>query len=249
MPAKDVVITWTFVARNDTIYTVEHYKEELDGTYPSVASETEGYTWITDTTAVATWKIYEWFTLSWGVEWTVMSGNINGSGDLVLKLYYTRNIHDVIYVYTGKVPSWQVEPGITWYKYGATVNVAIVPAVSWYDFSWNTGTSFVMPDKNVTITWIWIAHKDTKYRVQHMLQDVEWTGYTQTWETQILTWETDELTNAVENSYVWFVLSGSVEQQIIKWNESTVVKIYYDRIEYTVEVKSNDENKWTVQWW
>lgn len=78
---------WT--PNTDTPYKVEHYKQNLDGTY--VKADTDELTGTTDTRATAVAKSYTGFTVDKTVEGTVESGIIAGDGSLVLKLYYTRN--------------------------------------------------------------------------------------------------------------------------------------------------------------
>jgi hypothetical protein len=220
-----------FKARDDTLYYVEYYKENLDGGYDIW---TWTYSGTTDQEAVAPELIFTWFTYDSWNEKNVTTWNIDGDGSRVLVMYYTRNTNNVVYVYTWKIPSGQVAPDTTGYKYEAEVTVAEAPSVSWYDFSWSTGVvSFIMPDEEVTITWTWTANTWTKYTVRHMLQNLEDDNYTQTWEDQILTGETDELTNAQPNIYTWFT-AQAVTQTWIKWDESTVVELKYDRNEYTV---------------
>ena len=92
-----VTLTAQWTARNDTPYKVEHYLENLDGSY--TLDTTEDLKGTTDTTATATPKTdYANFTYDGTVDGTVASGNIAGDGSLVLKLFYTRNT----YTYTIK---------------------------------------------------------------------------------------------------------------------------------------------------
>ena len=44
MPASDTKITAQWTVRGDTGYTVEHYKQEIDETYPATPTETESKT-------------------------------------------------------------------------------------------------------------------------------------------------------------------------------------------------------------
>lgn len=80
----------------NTAYKVEHYQQKLDGTGYDL-TETENLTGTTGITATATAKTYTGFTFDATVEDTVQSGVISGDGNLVLKLYYTRNSYTVIW--------------------------------------------------------------------------------------------------------------------------------------------------------
>ena len=88
----DMVFTAQWEARTDTPYTVEHYLENLDGSY--ALDTTEPLKGTTDTTVTAAAKPYDNFTYDSTVPDTVASGNIAGDGSLVLKLFYTRNTYD-----------------------------------------------------------------------------------------------------------------------------------------------------------
>ena len=102
MPANDVVIKGSFKANDDTQYKVEHYLEDLDGKTFTL-KDTETLAGTTDTTATATPKQYPGFTFNENVDGTKTSGTITGDGQLVLKLYYTRNTYKytVHYFYNG----------------------------------------------------------------------------------------------------------------------------------------------------
>lgn len=81
-------------ANTNTAYTVEYYLENVDKNgYDIVSSETENLTGTTDTTANAEQKTFTHFTLN--TSNSTLSGNINGDGNLVLKVYYTRNAYSV----------------------------------------------------------------------------------------------------------------------------------------------------------
>ena len=121
MPDKNVEIKGHFTARNDTIYTVEHYLQDLDGN-SYTREEAKEWTGITGATATAKPNTYKGFTFDGSVEGTVQTGTITGDGKLVLKLFYTRNSHTVTYNYEGKVPTGVTAlPSAETYKYGEQV--------------------------------------------------------------------------------------------------------------------------------
>ena len=91
-PDGTVTLYAQWEAKNDTPYTVEHYLENLDGSY--ALDTTEPLKGTTDTTVTAAAKSYDNFTYDSTVPDTVASGNIAGDGSLVLKLFYTRNTYD-----------------------------------------------------------------------------------------------------------------------------------------------------------
>jgi uncharacterized repeat protein (TIGR01451 family) len=72
-------------ANTNTKYTVEHYKENLDGTYPDTATETENKTGTTGTDTAAVAKEYTGFKAK-----EFEQSTIAGDGSTVVKIYYER---------------------------------------------------------------------------------------------------------------------------------------------------------------
>ena len=168
MPAEAVTISGTFTANTDTAYTVEHYQENLDGTYPETATETENLTGTTDTKATATAKTYTGFTFAENAEGNVLEGNIDGEGSLVLKLYYARNSYEVSYSEANKPADAPETPAAKSYKYGAAVPAAAVPSLTGYTFTgWNNEVT-TMPANDVSVTGSW-AINSYGYVIHHYL--------------------------------------------------------------------------------
>ncbi len=88
------VLTATYKPGTDTAYKAEHYKQDVDGLGYTLA-ETQYLAGTTDTVATAEDKAYLGFTFDKDIEATVQSGNIEGDGSLVLKLYYDRNEYQI----------------------------------------------------------------------------------------------------------------------------------------------------------
>ena len=235
MPANDVTATGYFVARTDTAYQVQHYKQNLEDDGFTLA-ETEELTGKTDTIATANPKTYTGFTLDRTVEGTVASGNIAGDGSLVLKLYYTRNSYKVTYQYTGKVPTGVSElPAETTEKYGAPVTVAEAATAPGYTFSGWSRNDFTMPAENVTITGSFTANSNTEYTVRHHFQNILDDAYDADTAmlSETLSGTTDTLTAAAAKTVAGFT-AQSFQQKNIAGDGSTVVDIYYNRNSYTV---------------
>ena len=91
----------TLTPNTNTVYTVEHYLENLDGSYPTDASYTERLTGTTDTFVTAKAQDHTGFTYSDSDSKNIKSGYIAGDGTLVLKLYYTRNSYNVNFYVDG----------------------------------------------------------------------------------------------------------------------------------------------------
>ena len=232
MPANDVTATGYFVARTDTAYQVQHYKQNLEDDGFTLA-ETEELTGKTDTIATANPKTYTGFTLDRTVEGTVASGNIAGDGSLVLKLYYTRNSYDVTYAYTGTVPAdASALPEKAAVKYGASVTVAEAATAKGHTFSgWSTG-DFTMPAQDVEITGSFTAnpYNVTVEYYFDKAQDTDMTRvqsvtYGETFTTAAAA-ETDR--NGVHYTLDWVENNGLTVSDI---EADNVVRVYYAKDE------------------
>ena len=232
MPANDVTATGYFVARTDTAYQVQHYKQNLEDDGFTLA-ETEELTGKTDTIATANPKTYTGFTLDGTVEGTVASGNIAGDGSLVLKLYYTRNSYDVTYAYTGTVPAdASALPEKAAVKYGASVTVAEAATAKGHTFSgWSTG-DFTMPAQDVEITGSFTAnpYNVTVEYYFDKVQDTDMTRvqsvtYGETFTTAAAA-ETDR--NGVHYTLDWVENNGLTVSDI---EADNVVRVYYAKDE------------------
>ena len=238
MPANDVTATGYFVARTDTAYQVQHYKQNLEDDGFTLA-ETEELTGKTDTIATANPKTYTGFTLDRTVEGTAASGNIAGDGSLVLKLYYTRNSYDVTYAYTGTVPTGaSALPEKATVKYGAPVTVAEAATAPGYTFSGWSRNDFTMPAENVTITGSFTANSNTEYTVRHHFQNILDDAYDADTAmlSETLSGTTDTLTAAAAKTVAGFT-AQSFQQKNIAGDGSTVVDIYYNRNSYGVSYR------------
>ena len=232
MPANDVTATGYFVARTDTAYQVQHYKQNLEDDGFTLA-ETEELTGKTDTIATANPKTYTGFTLDRTVEGTVASGNIAGDGSLVLKLYYTRNSYEVSYAYTGTVPAdASALPEKAAVKYGASVTVAEAATAKGHTFSgWSTG-DFTMPAQDVEITGSFTAnpYNVTVEYYFDKAQDTDMTRvqsvtYGETFTTAAAA-ETDR--NGVHYTLDWVENNGLTVSDI---EADNVVRVYYAKDE------------------
>ena len=251
MPANDVVIKGSFKANDDTQYKVEHYLEDLDGKTFTL-KETETLAGKTDTTATAKPKQYPGFTFDSTVEGTKTSGTITGDGQLVLKLYYTRNSYKVTYKYEGKVPTGASEtPAEATYKYGASVTVAEDATAPGYTFSGWDHEDFPMPASDVVIKGSFTANDNTEYKVEHYLENLDGKAFTLK-DTETLAGTTDTTATATPKQYPGFTFNENVDgtktSGTITGDGQLVLKLYYTRntYKYTVHYFYNgveDENK------
>ena len=238
MPAENVEITGGFTANTNTAYKIEHYKQNIDNNQFTLA-ETENKTGTTDNTATASPKIYSGFTFDNTITGTLQSGTITGDGNLVLRLYYTRNSYTVSYQYQGNIPTGaSALPSSASYKYEANVTVAANATAPGYTFSgWNRTGAFTMPAEDVIIKGSFSSNSDTGYKVEHYLEDLNANTYSLK-ETDQLYGETDTEITATPNTYTGFTfdntVSGTKQTGIITGNDSLVLKLYYTRNSYNV---------------
>ena len=242
MPANDVVIKGSFTANDNTQYKVEHYLEDLDGKTFTL-KDTETLAGTTDTTATATPKQYPGFTFNENVEGTKTSGTITGDGQLVLKLYYTRNSYKVTYEYEGTVPTGASElPVEATYKYGESVTVAENATAPGYTFSGWDHEDFIMPANDVVIKGSFTANDKTQYKVEHYLENLEvLDGEKFTLkDTETLAGTTDTTATATPKQYPGFTYDSTVEgtktSGTITGDGQLVLKLYYTRNTYKYTV-------------
>jgi len=88
MPATDLQLSANWLANLDTPYTVEHYLQNLDGSYPDTAADIDNLTGTTDDRITPKVKEnqYHGFQVP-----TPSQVQISPNGDTVVRLYYTRS--------------------------------------------------------------------------------------------------------------------------------------------------------------
>ena len=183
-------------------------------------------------------------------EKNVLSWNINGSGDLVLKIYFKKQF---------------IVKYLTWSKWLFDIEI-----YEWLDYNWDTpefgGNTWDrmpwyifngwLPEIKTKVTWDvqyvaqWIANTGTEYRVEYYKQNLWWTGY------EVWTWiqygTSDTQWIAEEKYYTWFTYNSwnqnNITSGVIAWDGSLVLKLFYDRNKYTITWKDgNNETLKTEQ--
>ncbi len=280
MPDSDVVLHGSFTANGDTRYTVTHYFEELDGAYnPRKPENKTGETGTTVFAEPLSGTDIVGFYYDETKTGTSNTGTITGDGKLNLKLYYSRESHNVLYEYTGNVPA-TASPAAdaaglvdkTAYKYGTKIYVKDAATADGFTFvGWNiTGTGiifetdedgkyFTMPAREVVFTGHF-NHIQTKYTVQHWLENADDDGYTMV--TPATEYSDDvyaaTTVTAVPNTYSEYTYSedktrdenpgltvtASGASGTVLADGSLVIKLYYTRNVYdiTYRFENNPEN-------
>lgn len=154
--ADSKTITANYTANTNTAYTVNHYKQNLDGAYPSTPTETQGLTGTTGASVTPAVKSYEGFTAPSAQTVTILA-----DGSRVVTYNYTRNSYNLSWVTDGDALEGSYTNGNT--KYGATITAPNTPTKTGYTFAgWSDGSSVVapaetMPAENTTYTATWVA--------------------------------------------------------------------------------------------
>ena len=155
---KNITLYAQWKANTNTKYVVKHYKQKLDGTYPSEADDTDELTGTTDSSVSPAVKSYTGFKSP-----SVQTVTISGDGSTVVTYKYTRNK----YTYTLGSATGITTTGSTAsgsYYYGSTITLK-ASANTGYTFNgWtssntslvanqtNANTTFTMPAGNITMT-------------------------------------------------------------------------------------------------
>ena len=241
---SDIHITASWKANTDTKYTVEYYLENLEKTGYDLA-ETENLEGTTDTTVVITPKAFEHFT--YNAQKSATSGTVYADGSLVLRVYYTRNSYTVTTSIDntngGSVTKGKAYPYGTEVKLNTVVNAGytfigyFIGNEKLYDKADYTFTV----SENLNIVAKVIANKNTAYKVEYYLENLNDNGYTLA-ETENLNGTTDTTANAAIKTFEHFTYNAqkSIMSGTVAGDGSLVLKLYYARNSYTVTTSMNN---------
>ena len=243
------------VVKKDVVYTVEYYKEELDGSY--VLSETENLKGAIGEKVTAKAKEYTGFTEDASNKDRITEGTIAEDGSLALRLYYTRNQYTLT---LNKDENIEDVTGAGTYKYGATVSInATLKEEIGYDIKWNKWVSanteiisdkeeqnatIEMPAGEVTLTATTTKETkaDVEYKVEHYKEELD--GSYILAETENLKGTTGEKVTAKAKEYAGFTEDASNKDRIaegtIAGDGSLTLRLYYTRNRYKITFKDYD---------
>ena len=225
---SDITVYAQWAANTDTAYTVEHYLQNLAGD-GYILEESESKAGTTGQPTAAAAKTYDGFTVK-----AFSQAVIAADGSTVVKIYYDRNEYTLTYKIVGDFFTDDEHAEQT-YKFGAAVTAAAKPSEVGYTFVGWTGVPATMPAEDVTATGYYTANTDTAYTVEHYLQNLAGDGYILE-ESESKAGTTGQPTAAAAKTYDGFTVKA-FSQAVIAADGSTVVKIYYDRNEYTLTYK------------
>ncbi|MCR4647990.1 MAG: DUF4214 domain-containing protein [Lachnospiraceae bacterium] len=129
-------------------YKVEHYRQKLDGSYPSTANETEVFEGKVNASVTPSVKTYKGFTAP-----ETKTVKIKADGSVVVTYKYTRNSYKLTWDFAGGKASGNYTKGTV--KYGAKIT-APVPTRDGYEFTgWDKTVPAKMPANDVTFKAKW----------------------------------------------------------------------------------------------
>ena len=155
---KNITLYAQWKANTNTKYVVKHYKQKLDGTYPSEADDTDELTGTTDSSMSPAVKSYAGFTSP-----SVQTVTIAADGSTVVTYKYARNK----YIFTLGSTTGITTTGSTAsgsYYYGSTITLKATESAGYTFNGWtssntnlvanqtNASATFTMPAGNITMT-------------------------------------------------------------------------------------------------
>ena len=217
----DITLYAKWIPGNNTAYKVEHYHQQLDGTY--VLADTELLTGTTDATVTPAVKQYRGFAAP-----ATQSAVVKADGTLTVQYYYNRNSYTITFDANGG----QVTPASVIALYGAAITLP-TPEKTGYGFSgwYKAGTIYneaVMGAENLTLVAGWTAGQ-YGYTVNHYQMNVDGKGYT-LFATENGTAAMDEVVTAQLKQYEGFTAPGETSTITITADaDKNVADYYYTR--------------------
>ncbi len=248
MPDHDVTLYAKWTAQGGISYTVEHYQQNVTGDEYTLA-DTESKTGATDQPTAAESKPYPGFTAQ-----SFEQKTVEGDGNTVVKVYYTRNEYTLTYDLNGSDASWtdSAENKFHTDRYGAAVTAPSANDLSragyafggWYTDAGCTTefTAATMPAENITLYAKWNAG-EVNYTVNYYLQNVDGMTYSDTPSETVSGSGVTGQTVDVQKSYEGFRLDTSKDSASITLqadSKKNVVNRYYTRNWYTLSFNLGD---------
>lgn len=179
---------------------------------------------------------------------------VNAEDGGTVSVSYARKRFSLTYNLNAADAGWVSDPGVRQYRLGAALKLLTQSYVTragytfdgWYtDANCTTAfTATTMPAENITLYAKWTAQGGISYTVEHYQQNVADDDYTLA-DTESKTGATGQPTAAESKSYPGFT-AQNFDQQTVKGDGSTVVKVYYTRNEYTLTYDLNGSDaSWT----
>lgn len=204
-------------------YTVEHYRQELNGSYTKAEETVQSAAAGSFSNADA--LTYDGFAVS-----RVKNCTVEADGSAAAQIYYDRLNYTLTFNYEDR----QV---ISTVPYGTPLVEPNAPTREGYVFAgWKQPVPETMPADHLCFTATWEPANNTPYTVYHYLQ--ESSGRYELVETEYKTGTTGGNTSASAKAYPGFT-ARTFEQKNIVPNGSGFVQIYYTRNLYPLTWHTN----------
>ena len=251
MPAKDLTLYAKWVP-DDINYFLVLRKEGADGKW---SQTTETRTGKTDETV--TINPADFLTGNEKGTYVIpktVSYKVNAEDGGTVSISYARKRYSLTYNLNATDADWVSNPGVKDYRLGAVLKLLMQSYMTragytfggWYtDVDCTTAfTATTMPAENITLYAKWTAQGGISYTVEHYQQNVTDNEYTLA-DTESKTGATGQPTAAESKPYPGFI-AQNFQQQTVKGDSSTVVKVCYTRNEYTLTYNLNGSDaSWT----
>lgn len=143
MPAQDLTLTAQWEAAT-VPYTVEHYRQNIDGSYPEQPYKIDSLSGTTGNNATATDRKHEGFQID-----SVQSATIAADGSSVVKVYYARNKYTLTWNLEGETPINDNYTKAGQVAYGTPIVAPQFMEKDYTSYSWDTLPE-TMPADNLT---------------------------------------------------------------------------------------------------
>ena len=212
--------TANWVGDTQTAYKVEHYKENLDGTF--TLADTVNGTGTTDETAIAVKKTYEGFEFDEENSNNLIEANIKPDGSLVLKVYYKR-IVSTLRLAAGN--------NITKVEYSVKDNIGTAQGTA------NSGESSVHHNTQTGADEVYVEG-NFKYGAQINISATvaERIGYTITWNK----WESNAVDKIVDQAGQTALIGMPVGNVTLTAKATSIINSYGYTIEYYYDEVKDD---------
>ncbi len=246
-------ITLSWEANTNTKFTVKVYKENLmDDDYTFDYDRVYYGTTDDRCNNYFTYEEFEGFTLL-----DDLVPKIEGDGSTVYNLYYRRNRYTVSFD-TGC--DTNIDDKIV--KYGTIISEPELSKPGYHIYEWHHiinsyeyGFAFDQAiDTDYYLKVIWYANEDTRFVVNHLVEDLNDENSFVLREKEELTGETltEHSYNGFVKDYEGLTFDGDVEESfVIEGDGSTVVNLYYRRNNYHVhfyDMQNNEVSDITIKY-
>ena len=244
MPAQDLELVANWMEGTGIEYKVEHYFEELDGSYTKDAKvETK----VGKTGALVSAKVreVEGFEQNQAHKDALEEAEILADGSLVLKVFYSRVEYTVSFDANGGAAKAEQT-----YKYGQPLELGQTSKVGYTFVEWlYQGNQLVyetMPAQDLELAAKWTPNKDTLYSVEHYFEQLDG-SYKLDAKVDELQAATEAKVSAIARVVAGFTHNAShkdaLETANVLPDGSLVLKVYYSRNTYTLTVNVDGEKE------